>query len=201
MHCQYTHQLCLPQPPLSGFAGGHETKKWPWRPGPLSMSVRSRRRCTPLGGHRCRLRHGRWFPVRWLRPSGVHRGRAGRSADRDEIRRRSRAGHPGRDGGRSRVRDPAALDPRGAGPDGPSQVRPTSGPDRTHWHAHHPRPRGRWHLLLPDSQILAVFYDDLGQTVPAPGLIHLGAVDGDLSPVAAGNRVRVRIDLADSASF
>ncbi|HEY5979514.1 MAG TPA: cyclophilin-like fold protein [Microlunatus sp.] len=54
---------------------------------------------------------------------------------------------------------------------------------------------------VPDSQILAVFYDDLGQTVPAPGLIHLGAVDGDLSPVAtAGNRVRVRVDLADSAS-
>jgi hypothetical protein len=54
---------------------------------------------------------------------------------------------------------------------------------------------------VPDSQILAVFYDDLGQSVPAPGLIHLGAVDGDLSPVAdAGNRVRVRIDLADSAS-
>ena len=54
---------------------------------------------------------------------------------------------------------------------------------------------------VPDSQTLAVFYDDLGQTVPPPGLIRLGAVDGDLTPVAAaGNRVRVRIDLADSAS-
>ena len=54
---------------------------------------------------------------------------------------------------------------------------------------------------VPDSQLLAVFYDDLGQTVPAPGLIRLGTVDGDLALVAsAGNRVRVRIDLADSAS-
>jgi hypothetical protein len=54
---------------------------------------------------------------------------------------------------------------------------------------------------VPSSQILAVFYDDLNQTVPAPGLIRLGAVDGDLAPVAdAGNRVRVRVDLADSAS-
>ncbi len=52
---------------------------------------------------------------------------------------------------------------------------------------------------LPGSQTLAIFHDDLGQTVPAPGLIRLGVVDGDLSPVAAGNRVRVRVDRADPA--
>jgi hypothetical protein len=54
---------------------------------------------------------------------------------------------------------------------------------------------------VPGSQTLAVFYDDLGQAVPAPGLVRLGAVDGDLTPVAsAGNRVTARLDLADSAS-
>ena len=37
--------------------------------------------------------------------------------------------------------------------------------------------------------MLAVFYDDLGQTVPRPGLVRLGAVDSDLTAVAAaGNR-------------
>ena len=52
---------------------------------------------------------------------------------------------------------------------------------------------------VPGSQTLAVFYDDLGQTVPSPGLIRLGAVDGDLASVAsAGNRIRVLVDLADS---
>jgi hypothetical protein len=51
---------------------------------------------------------------------------------------------------------------------------------------------------MPDSAQLAVFYDDLGQTVPAPGLILLGAVNGDLTSIAAaGNRARVQVDLAD----
>jgi hypothetical protein len=53
----------------------------------------------------------------------------------------------------------------------------------------------------PGAQTLAVFYDDLGQTVPAPGLVRLGAVDSDLASIAAaGNRIRVRVDLADHAS-
>jgi hypothetical protein len=52
---------------------------------------------------------------------------------------------------------------------------------------------------VPDSQLLAVFYDDLGQAVPTPGLIRLGTVDGDLTAIAAaGNRVWVRVDLADA---
>lgn len=87
------------------------------------------------------------------------------------------------------VRDPMgqAKSGRLLAPIGPTGTRTT------------PDPEAGGIYYVPDSQILAVFYDDLGQTVPAPGLIHLGAVDGDLSPVAAGNRVRVRIDLADSA--
>lgn len=54
---------------------------------------------------------------------------------------------------------------------------------------------------VPDSQMVAVFYDDLAQSVPAPGLIRLGAVTGDLTPIgAAGNRVRVRVAVADATS-
>ena len=47
--------------------------------------------------------------------------------------------------------------------------------------------------------MLAVFYDDLSQKVPPPGLTRLGTVDGDLTAIgAAGNRVRVRVELADA---
>lgn len=54
---------------------------------------------------------------------------------------------------------------------------------------------------VPGRDMVAVFYDDLGQTVPSPGLTLLGSVDGDLTEIAAaGNRVRVRIDLADATS-
>jgi hypothetical protein len=53
----------------------------------------------------------------------------------------------------------------------------------------------------PDSGTLAIFYDDLGQTVPSPGLVRLGAVDADLASIAAaGNRVRVSVDLSDGIS-
>lgn len=53
----------------------------------------------------------------------------------------------------------------------------------------------------PASQTLAVFYDDLGQSVPPPGLVRLGAVDSDLSSIAAaGNRFQARIGPADDAS-
>ena len=51
---------------------------------------------------------------------------------------------------------------------------------------------------VPGSGMLAIFYDDLGQAVPPPGLVRLGAVDDDLDTIAAaGNRTRVRIDLTD----
>ena len=52
------------------------------------------------------------------------------------------------------------------------------------------------------SSTFAVFYTDLGQSVPEPGLVRLGAVDTDLERIAdAGNRFTVRIDLADHPAF
>jgi hypothetical protein len=52
------------------------------------------------------------------------------------------------------------------------------------------------------SRTFAVFYTDLGQSVPEPGLVRLGAVDTDLERIAdAGNRFTVRIDLADHPAF
>lgn len=63
---------------------------------------------------------------------------------------------------------------------------------------------------VPDRAMIAVYYDDLGHTVPAPGLVPLGSLDADddadphqggVAAVAdAGNRVRVLIDLADRRS-
>lgn len=55
--------------------------------------------------------------------------------------------------------------------------------------------------LTSGGETLAVFYDDLGQTVPAPGLIRLGTVDADLTALAdAGNRLQVSVDLVEGAS-
>lgn len=48
------------------------------------------------------------------------------------------------------------------------------------------------------SNTVAIFYDDLGQTVPPPGLVRLGVVDSGLASIsAAGNRFPVRFELAD----
>ncbi len=48
------------------------------------------------------------------------------------------------------------------------------------------------------SGTLAIFYDDLGHSVPPPGLVRLGAVDSGLAAIStAGNRFRVRIEPAD----
>jgi hypothetical protein len=48
------------------------------------------------------------------------------------------------------------------------------------------------------SHAIAIFYDDLGQTVPPPGLIRLGVVDSGLSAIStAGNGFAVRIESAD----
>ena len=48
----------------------------------------------------------------------------------------------------------------------------------------------------PDTGTLAVYYDDLGQSVPPPGLIRLGTVDtGVVDQIAeAGGLFAVRID-------
>jgi hypothetical protein len=49
----------------------------------------------------------------------------------------------------------------------------------------------------PDTAALAVYYDDLGQGVPPPGLVRLGAVDTCLDELAgAGRQVTVHIDRA-----
>lgn len=52
----------------------------------------------------------------------------------------------------------------------------------------------------PPSSTVALVHDDLGQRVPAPGLVRLGVIDSGLSAIAAtGNHVTVRIDLATRA--
>ena len=52
------------------------------------------------------------------------------------------------------------------------------------------------------SATFAVFYADLGQSIPDPGLVRLGTVDTGLDRLAgAGNRFTVRIDLANHPVF
>ena len=54
----------------------------------------------------------------------------------------------------------------------------------------------------PAASTFAIFYADLGQSIPDPGLVRLGAVDTDLDRIAqAGNRFTVRIDLASYTVF
>ena len=54
---------------------------------------------------------------------------------------------------------------------------------------------------VPDRVMIAIFYDDLGQSVPPPGLVRLGAVDSGADAIdAAGNRMRMLMDLADRTS-
>jgi hypothetical protein len=49
----------------------------------------------------------------------------------------------------------------------------------------------------PLSEVLAIYYDDLGQAVPDPGLFRLGSVDSGLDALAgAGRRFTVRIEPA-----
>jgi hypothetical protein len=50
----------------------------------------------------------------------------------------------------------------------------------------------------PPSGDIGIFYDDLGQSVPPPGMVRLGVVDRGLDEIAsAGNRFTVSIDRAD----
>jgi hypothetical protein len=66
---------------------------------------------------------------------------------------------------------------------------------------------------VPDRAIIAIYYDDLGHTVPPPGLVAVGFLDagtdtdagahsgaGVAAVADAGNRMRVLIDLADRSS-
>src|SRR5512133_3857969 len=52
------------------------------------------------------------------------------------------------------------------------------------------------------SNTFAIFYDDLGQSIPDPGLVWLGTVNSSTDRIAeAGNRVTVQIYLADHVRF
>jgi hypothetical protein len=52
------------------------------------------------------------------------------------------------------------------------------------------------------SSTFAIFYDDLGQSIPDPGLVRLGTVDSSTDRIAeAGNRFTVQICLADHVRF
>ena len=54
----------------------------------------------------------------------------------------------------------------------------------------------------PNSSTFAIFYEDLGQSIPDPGLIRLGTVDTTTDGIAeAGNRFTVQIYLADDVRF
>ncbi|HEX4814593.1 MAG TPA: cyclophilin-like fold protein [Nonomuraea sp.] len=49
----------------------------------------------------------------------------------------------------------------------------------------------------PSNRVIAVYYDDLGQTVPDPGLVRLGVVKAGLDRLAAaGKQFTVRIEPA-----
>jgi hypothetical protein len=49
----------------------------------------------------------------------------------------------------------------------------------------------------PQTDVIAIYYDNLGQQVPDPGLILLGIIDNGLDSLArAGRRLTVRIELA-----
>ncbi|MGA5761689.1 cyclophilin-like fold protein [Nonomuraea bangladeshensis] len=53
----------------------------------------------------------------------------------------------------------------------------------------------------PVSGMIAVYYDDLGQTVPDPGLVRLGVVEAGLDDLSrAGRRLTVRIEPVGSGS-
>jgi hypothetical protein len=52
------------------------------------------------------------------------------------------------------------------------------------------------------SSTFAIFYDDLGQSIPDPGLVRLGTVDTMTDRIAAaGSRLTVQIYLADHVRF
>jgi hypothetical protein len=53
-----------------------------------------------------------------------------------------------------------------------------------------------------DSCMFAIFYDDLGQSIPDPGLVRLGMLDTSTDRITeAGNRFTVQIYLADHVRF
>jgi hypothetical protein len=62
-----------------------------------------------------------------------------------------------------------------------------------------PQPGGVYYW--PDTGALAVYYDDLGQSVPPPGLVQLGTVETGLDEIAdAGGLVTVRFERPGESS-
>ena len=60
---------------------------------------------------------------------------------------------------------------------------------------------GEIYYSAPGSTF-GIFYDDLGQSIPDPGLVRLGTVDAGTDRIAdAGNRLTVQIYLADQMRF
>lgn len=52
----------------------------------------------------------------------------------------------------------------------------------------------------PDTATLAVYYDDLGQSVPPPGLVQLGVLDTDVDQIAdVGRHTTVRLNWVTQA--
>jgi hypothetical protein len=52
------------------------------------------------------------------------------------------------------------------------------------------------------SSTFAIFYHDLGQSIPDPGLVRLGVLDSGLDAIdSAGNRFTVQLDLANHTRF
>ena len=53
-----------------------------------------------------------------------------------------------------------------------------------------------------DGNTFAIFYDDLGQSIPDPGLVHLGTVDTGMDRIAdASNRFTLHVELANYTRF
>ncbi|MEU7871745.1 cyclophilin-like fold protein [Dactylosporangium sp. NPDC049140] len=63
---------------------------------------------------------------------------------------------------------------------------------------HDPAPGGIY--FWAETDVIAIYYDDLGQAVPDPGLIRLGTVGPGLDAIAeAGRHLTVRIERAPEA--
>jgi hypothetical protein len=60
---------------------------------------------------------------------------------------------------------------------------------------HRPAPGGIY--FWPGTDVIAIYYDDLGQSVPDPGLVQLGVIETGLEALAdAGRRFTVAIEPA-----
>ena len=125
--------------------------------------------------------------------AGATRWDAGRAA---AVRR-----HGDRDtrrhGGGAGVRRTVAGTADPARPDGPGEVRTPAGPLTVADAGRVLDPEVAGLYYWPPSGDIGIVYDDLGQTVPPPGMVQLGTVTSGLPTIAsAGNRFTVSIERA-----